>query len=135
MKNFEKVQKGNPHHLTIKQHIFPVKSIQRFCDDQGYIQIYNFAANKKHKIKPDDQIFCARRSWDQRAETGYMKQIEGEFQEIAERVLMNQMDHDFDETDKLKLNEFYALWRLRSYYSTNPENDEPGNDKRSSGSG
>jgi hypothetical protein len=39
MLKFEKPQKGNPHCLAIDQHTFPSKSIARFADANGRVQI------------------------------------------------------------------------------------------------
>jgi hypothetical protein len=40
MPKFERPQKGNPHRLAIDQHTFPSKSIARFADSDGTVQIH-----------------------------------------------------------------------------------------------
>ena len=86
---FEKPQKGNPHGIVVNQHVFPRMSIDRFSNEDGVVQINNLAAEKVHFVKPVDKLFCASRVWDQRAESGYMKSIEDEFQKLANRIIDN----------------------------------------------
>jgi hypothetical protein len=33
--SFDKPQKSNPNQLSVRQHVFPLKSIARFADDTG----------------------------------------------------------------------------------------------------
>ena len=73
---YEKTQKGNPYQLTVCQHTFPAASIARFADTTGCVEVYLIKQNKVVRLKPDDKLFCAKRVWDQRAESGFMKEIE-----------------------------------------------------------
>lgn len=80
----EHTQKGNPHQLTLLQHIFPSKSIDRFCNGNGVVDMYMFNHGKRRTAKPSDKFFCARRKWDERAEKGYGKDVEDEFQQVVD---------------------------------------------------
>jgi hypothetical protein len=82
-RRFERPQKGNPRHLTVKQHVWPFESIRRFANSKGVVCLYYKPRDKTRWAKPNDPLFCARRVWDQRAETGYMKRIEDAFQAVA----------------------------------------------------
>jgi hypothetical protein len=74
----------NPNSLTVDQHVFPSKSIERFTDQRGRVSVHELhRAQVIRAKKPDNAIFCARRAWDQRAEAGYMKRIEDDFQKIV----------------------------------------------------
>src|ERR1700730_5065135 len=84
---FEKPQKGNPHELPVMQHVWPLESIARFADGNGVVCIFDKARNKLRQAKPDDDVFCAKRVWDRRAECGYMKGIEDAFQELASEIM------------------------------------------------
>lgn len=72
---YEKTQKGNPHHLPVKQHVFPVRSIARFANSGGMVQLHNLTTQQTRVAGPGDAMFCAMRAWDLRAERGFMKQI------------------------------------------------------------
>jgi hypothetical protein len=76
----EVTRAGNPNRLTLNQHIFPTQSIKRFTNESGRVSVHDLCVNNSFSAKPDNPIFCARRAWDERAETGYMKRIEDEFQ-------------------------------------------------------
>jgi hypothetical protein len=55
------------------------------------------------------------RSWDARAEHGYMKQIEDAFQELASRVISG-VTINIDRNDKQKADAFFALWKMRAIF-------------------
>ncbi len=84
---FEKPQKGNPHRLPVKQHVLPRDSIARFADGTGMVCLFDKVRNKARQAKSDDDIFCAKRVWDRRAEFGYMKGIEDAFQGLASEIV------------------------------------------------
>jgi hypothetical protein len=56
---FEKPQKGNPHRLPVKQHVWPRDSIARFADGTSMVCLFDKVRNKARQAKPDDDIFCA----------------------------------------------------------------------------
>jgi hypothetical protein len=68
---------------------------------------------KRKRLKPTDEIFVARRVWDERAERGYMKHIEDQFQDLADKVLSGEIEHVSGEHTQIA-NRFYALWYHRS---------------------
>jgi hypothetical protein len=82
---FEKPQKGNPHQLPVMQHVWPLESIARFADGNGVVCLFDKVRNKLRQAKPDDDIFCAKRVWDRRAECGYMKGITSSVQDFEYR--------------------------------------------------
>ena len=69
--------------------------------------------------KPDHDIFCAKRAWDQRAERGYMKEIEDEFQSVASKVIDGVVSK-IGEVEKDAVDHFYALWHMRARHRTLP---------------
>lgn len=119
---YENTQKGNPHELTINQHIFPSKSIERFLNKQGYIEVYLKSAGKKIKLKPDDKLFCARRSWDQRSEVGFMRDIEDSYQHLASKIISQEISTLNDKENGIAT-AFFALWEQRYSRNINPIND------------
>jgi len=120
--NFEKPQNGNPHGLAIKQHILPVKSILRFVDTSGKVCVYLKPQKKQFCADPENEIFCAKRVWNQRAETGWMKDIEDQFQELADAILTGRI-LDIDVKEAEKISSFFVLWYLRATYRVNPPAD------------
>jgi hypothetical protein len=119
---YEKPKKKNPHQITVNQHISPVKSIERFADDNGTVEVKLITQNKIISLLPDDPLFCAMRCWDQRAEAGYMKEIEDSFQGLADKVINNKAIHLEEEDNRIATN-YFALWNLRVYRNTNPIQD------------
>ncbi|WP_176086922.1 hypothetical protein [Martelella sp. HB161492] len=112
----EKTRPKNPNKLTILQHVYPTKSIARLINEDGKVEVLDLLRGRSRRAKPSDPIFCARRAWDQRAESGYMREIEEQFQEIAERTIANQCGIT-EATDKRSVERFFALWYMRSRYN------------------
>lgn len=112
----EKTSAKNLNQLTVLQHVYPTKSIARLIDDKGKVEVHDLLRGRSRKAKPSDSIFCARRAWDQRAEAGYMLEIEDQFQDVAERTIANQ--HGItDAADRRSVQRFFALWYMRSRYN------------------
>lgn len=120
---YEKTQKGNPHQLTIKQHILPARSIARFLDASGRVSVFNKKAGKIIQAKPDDQIFCAKRIWDQRAESGYMKKIEDRFQSLADSILEGNQNNIGPLENRI-ITDMFVLWNIRAHRNRNPIKDK-----------
>jgi hypothetical protein len=119
MAKHEKPQKKNRHLLTVRQHVFPSASIARFAGTEGRVSLHDVARSQVRLAKPDDDIFCAKRAWDQRAERGYMKRIEDEFQILASKVVEGALS-EIGEAEKGVVDHFYALWHMRARHRTLP---------------
>lgn len=104
-------QKGNPHGLTLRQHVYPGASIARFADNGG-VDLFDIRRKVCRTASPDDLTFCARRSWAHGPESTWMKKIEDAFQDLAERVL-RRPSTSLDAAASEVIGEFYALWRAR----------------------
>lgn len=120
---YEKTQKGNPHKLTINQHCFPARSIERFTDSNGRVEVRLLNKHIDFKAKPSEKVFCARRAWDQRAESGFMKAIEDEYQALAEDVVSAQI-HSLSESQQLIVSKMFALWNTRWHWANSPVADQ-----------
>tara|TARA_Y100000782_G_scaffold38707_1_gene43219 strand:- start:8263 stop:8991 length:729 start_codon:yes stop_codon:yes gene_type:complete len=99
--------------LVNKQHVLPAKSIERFCNSDGNVQVRRLKSGNTFPAKPNNNIFCVTRIWDQRCEQGYGKGIEDRFQELVEYVLANKLK-SLPLRGHKTATEFYALWCLRS---------------------
>jgi hypothetical protein len=116
----EPTQPGNPHCLTINQHVLPKASIERFSGSDRLVDIRLLRPSKRIRKPPSDAIFCAQRAWDQRAEHGYMRKIEDAFQEAADRIVTTGV---LAEEDHRKLTQFWFLWQFRAGLKENPTED------------
>lgn len=110
----EKPQKHNPYQLVIRQHIFPTRSINRFINSNSMVEVCMLKYRKIVQLKADDIFFCARRTWDQRAEESYMKEIEDQYQDIIPTLEMKKISFSKDE-NKI-ISDFYALCNIRSHF-------------------
>lgn len=119
----EPTQKENPHNLSLRQHIFASRSISRFCNEEGFVDLQMFQPKKRRFAGPADKIFCARRAWDERAEKGYGKHIEDKFQTVVDRFL--QGNSPMFSEENLAITEFYGLWNVRHVWSKVPMEDTP----------
>jgi len=112
---YERQQKGNPRGLAIKQHVFPVASIARFTNSDGRVTLFEGSRIARRTAAPGDLVFCARRAWDHKAESGYMKSIEDAFQVLAGKIIDGTLTA-IGETEKPIVNQFFALWQMRARY-------------------
>lgn len=113
----EPVQKGNPHKLTVNQHIFPSKSIKRFVQEGG-VEVHEKRAGRTRRRPPDDILFCARRTWDHASEHGFMLEIENAYQGVADNILAGQQI--LTDAEHSSITDFYILWNLRQRARSNP---------------
>jgi hypothetical protein len=116
----EPIQPGNPHKLTLKQHVFPMASIRRFANARGKLHIWSVGDTKPHWTGPKDPILYGRRLWDERAEKGYMKDIEDEYQAVADKIVGGASS--LTAAQVLVVTRFFALWTLRAQ---TPQNGVP----------
>jgi hypothetical protein len=121
MAKHEKPQRKNRHLLTVNQHVFPFASIARFADAEGRVSLHDLIRSAERRPKPHDDIFCAKRAWDQRAER-YMSKIEDKFQILASKVIEGVVS-EIGEAENEVFNRFYALWYFRTRRRNLPEQE------------
>jgi hypothetical protein len=109
----EKTRPRNPNRLTVNQHVFPSKSIERFTGKGKRVAVYDLHRNEVFRARPGNPVFLAFRAWDQRAESGYMKRIEDEFQNIVAPIVDGKAQTIAPEA-KASIDRMYALWHTRS---------------------
>ncbi len=119
---FERPQRGNPHQLTVNQHILPAKSIARFADRSGSVEVCLIARGRTFRTMPDNVVFCAKRCWDQRAEDGYMREAEDEFQTLADALC--EQDRSLVGGEHATVTAFHVLWNLRAGAAQRPIEDQ-----------
>jgi hypothetical protein len=120
---YEKPLPGNPHGLTINQHIFPRSGIARFENRDGRVQVRRTAAYQRiFTVKPVDPMFCAKRVWDQRTETLHSRSIETNYAALADMIAsgkVKQLDASMSKIVSL----FHDLCCSRYEASRNPHPD------------
>lgn len=116
----ERTQTGNPYGLSIKQHVFPARSIERFTSVDGKVHVGLLRTGSVKRLAPKSDLFCLKRAWDHRTETSFMKSIEDRFQSIADGVVAHP-DCQFEEREQESIRQFFALWRFRSSFEPLPE--------------
>lgn len=105
---FRRVQKRNPHQLVIDQHVHAAHCIKKFADENGTVSVFDKSSSQWLKRKPNASIFCAKRAWDQRAEKGFMNDIERNYFQVIDNI-----DVPFNERNHNAITCYYHLWRLR----------------------
>lgn len=119
-KAYERPQRHNPHQLTIKQHCFPKRSIERFANEDGLVHVHLIAHERTVFLKADDSNFCALRTWDQRAEDGFMKEIEDKFQDLADKIAEGNIVRRLTREEEDVVTDMYILWNCRWHWNKNP---------------
>lgn len=119
---FEKPQRGNPHKLTINQHVFPRKSIDRFSDKNGLVQLYKVGGAKVIKASSTNSLFCAKRAWDQGTEAGIGKTIEDRFQRLVNSILVGS-SNVLGYFEKEVIEDFLSLWGTRQKFRVDSLDD------------
>lgn len=122
-RTYERPQRHNPHQLTIKQHCFPKRSIERFTNEDGLVQVHLIEHERTVFLKADDSNFCALRTWDQRAEDGFMKEIEDKFQNLADLIAEGNIVRRLTRDEKDVITDMYILWNCRWHWKNNPIRD------------
>ena len=121
---YEKTQSGNPHQLTINQHCFPKKSIERFCNKNGVVEVFLIRESKIVSLKPDHSIFCARRVWDQRSESVFMHEIESAYQALVGKLEEEDWSRSLSIEESRIVSEMYSLWHVRCCWKNKPVDDQ-----------
>ncbi|EIQ1514432.1 hypothetical protein LUR59_004626 [Vibrio parahaemolyticus] len=104
---YEKPRKGNPLGITLEQHFHSAHSIGKFYNHKESVEVHEISTCLTFSRKKRAKIFCTKRNWDERAEHGYMANIEHDFHD--------QIDNLGTETerDHKAISRYFNLWRLR----------------------
>jgi hypothetical protein len=112
---YETTTKGNPQRITLNQHVIPRRYIEAFTDDNDLVEVLCVDNNIKFKANPQSTVFCAKRVWDQKAENGWMKDIEDTFH----RAVSVYFNEDVPIPNQIAT-DFFLLWHIRSILAKNP---------------
>lgn len=117
---YEKVQKKNPHRVSVNQHIFPIKCIKRFTSG-NFVELKDLKRGITRNAKPNDEVFICKRLWDHASETGFMKSVEDSFQNLVDKLVKGE-SVPIEERNKV-VTEFYSLWCARFSISKHAINE------------
>ena len=120
--SYEKPQQGNPHKLTINQHTFPESIIKRFYNAKNKVELFEIKSGKITQKSAGESVFHAKRAWDQKAESGFMKKIEETFESLTADLLKGK-EKAFTKEENLKISEFFFLCHIRTIYKNYPIED------------
>lgn len=118
---YQATQKGNPHRLTLKQHVFPRRSIERYYGTTGGVDLYLPKQQKRIRALATHDVFYAKRAWSHRIESGFMADIERRYQEVAESIVQGQKT-TIPAADHQAITDMFALWRVRWHWQ---DSDRP----------
>jgi len=115
--SYEKPLRKNPFNITIKQHFHAAHAISKFYNNDSKVEVFIKESNETVLRGKSSSIFCAKRTWDQRAEHGFMASIESAFfSEIDNIKTIKERNH-------MAISEYFFLWHLRYSYMINPKDD------------
>jgi len=107
---FESTMKKNPRQLVVDQHFHTAHAIAKFycLDDKVEVKLLaEGGVLKRHKRA---KVFCTKRTWDQRAERGYMVEIETAFHEEIDNI------KNFKNRNHEGISKYCLLWLHRHRY-------------------
>ena len=104
---YEKPRKRNPLGITIEQHFHTAHSIGKFYDRTENVEVYEKSTSSTFPRNKRAKIFCTKRNWDERAERGYMVDIEQGFHDQIDNLGVSS------ERDHKAISKYFILWRLR----------------------
>ena len=116
-KEYEDTTKGNPYKLTKYQHIQSAHSISKFYNDLGKIELYDLKKCEKRNLTKTAKVFCAKRIWDQNAESGFMVKIEKEYHSELDKL------NNFEKRNHISITKYYLLWQYRFIFSFKKNDD------------
>ncbi len=113
----EPTQPGNPHQLTLRQHVHSRACIARFADGAGRVRVRKRGA-PSFLANADNDIFCAKRVWDQGSEANFFKKIEETFQAEVDRAISAGVIRNHS-----AFSAYSSIWRIRAALAAAPPED------------
>ncbi len=113
----EPTQTGNPHQLTIDQHVHSRACINRFADGDSRVFVRRRGATS-FLTGADNNIFCAKRVWDQGSEANFFRDIEDRFQDEVDYVVANNKVNRH-----AAITAYVSIWQIRAELAEEPPED------------
>lgn len=99
--------------IAKKQHIVPRRSLLRFGDESGLIEVRRPEQRGSFRAHAKNPVFCVNSVWDHRTEFFQGKRIEDSFQSIVDNAIRSG-SHRLTGAESLEITKFFALWLYRS---------------------
>jgi hypothetical protein len=109
---------GNPRELTINQHVHSRWCISQFADHDGVVSVLRRERSAPFPAKPDSQIFCAQRAWDEKLEHGLFAKVEQAFHAVVTSTLSGASIAPHH-----AVSAYVAIWQIRSNFALQPPED------------
>lgn len=113
----EPTQPGNPHQLTLRQHVHSRACIARFADGAGRVLVRKHGASA-FLANADNDIFCAKRVWDQGSEANFFRKIEETFQVEVDRAISTGAIRNHS-----AFSAYFSIWHTRAALAAAPPED------------
>lgn len=113
----EPTQPGNPHQLTLRQHVHSRACITRFADGAGRVLVRKHGGSA-FLANADNDIFCAKRVWDQGSEANFFRKIEKAFQVEADRAISTGAIRNHS-----AFSAYFSIWHIRAALAAAPPED------------
>ncbi|MEZ8609368.1 hypothetical protein AB4562_14355 [Vibrio sp. 10N.222.54.A1] len=104
---YERPRKRNPLGITIEQHFHTAHSIGKFYNHTDNVEVFEKSTSLTFPRNKRAKIFCTKRNWDERAERGYMVDIEHGYHEQIDNLGISK------ERNHHAISKYFVLWRLR----------------------
>ena len=115
---FEHPIKGNRHQFVINQHFHTAHAIGKFYGDDEKVDVHIVKTDQTERKHKRASIFCAKRNWDQKAETGIMADIESAFHEEINNL------KPFKSRNHQAISDYFLLWRIRHHFHMSRMEDQ-----------
>jgi len=104
--------------LTKRQHTIPRRSIGRFYNGSCSVWV-KLRSGKIFNARSDNEVFCAKRAWEERSENGHKINIEDVFQEVADKICSGEVT-TLNQARSDCVSAMFALWIARSHLAEKP---------------
>ena len=94
-------------------------TLLRFAASDGLVEVH-LREGRIQRLPMRNQLFSVDRLWDQRAEAGYMKSVEDDFQALVDMLEPERLGSLSPMEHRIILR-FWSLWRWRNHFIDSPE--------------
>jgi hypothetical protein len=88
-------------------------TLVRFAGPDGLVEVH-LRDGRIERVSTNNQLFSVERLWDQRAEAGYMKAIEDDFQALVDALEAKRLG-PLSPLEHRIVTRFWSLWRWRNH--------------------
>jgi hypothetical protein len=105
----------NQRDIAINQHIVSNRHIDAFTRD-GVVSVRLLTHDAEFNAPPQNEVFCAKRQWDEKTEKIRMKSIEDRFHREMDRIKAGE-----ELSDHEAMTEYLLTWLFRAWAGDNEQ--------------